>query len=358
MLSKEISDKILTIGCEYRRPKGGVAQVLYNYKHYVFPQFKCITNSGGKNKWYKLFKAVSSLLYTYFILIFDKNIQIVHIHTASYNSFKRSAWFVQTAKLFKKKVILHIHGGGFKEYYATNPKWITTILNKCDSIITLSESWKQFYHSITSCTHIYVVENIIAPPTQNKYIIQKDRKLHLLFLGQIVREKGIFDLLEVLHENIEIFRGEIVLHIAGNGQINKLNALIKEWRLEDIVKYEGFVSGTKKENLLYRADAFILPSYIEGLPVSILEAMSYGKPILATSVGGVPEIVKQDINGILFQPRDKKAILKAIIQIMSDEDKKKKMGEESLRLVIPYFPVNVESQLREVYNNVFLLTLR
>ena len=67
------------------------------------------------------------------------------------------------------------------------------------------------------------------------------------------------------------------------------------------------VSGHKKEMLLNLCDAYILPSYTEGLPVSILEAMSYGKPILATPVGGIPEVVID--NGILFQPGDLSAIL-------------------------------------------------
>ena len=80
----------------------------------------------------------------------DRKIKIVHIHTASYNSFKRSAWYVSLANFMRKKVLLHIHGGGFKEYYATNPQWISSVLNKCDGIITLSESWKEFFQGVTT----------------------------------------------------------------------------------------------------------------------------------------------------------------------------------------------------------------
>lgn len=347
MLSQEISDKILTIGCEYRHPKGGVAQVLYNYEHYVFPQFKCITNSGGKNKWYKLFKVVSSLLHTYFILIFDKNIQIVHIHTASYNSFKRSAWFVKTAKFFKKKVILHIHGGGFKEYYSTKSQWITSVLNKCDVVITLSESWKLFYHDITSCPHIYIVENIVEFPTLQQ--VAKDGKIHLLFLGLIAESKGIFDLLEAIVQYRDVLNNKVYLHIGGNGKIDVLKDFIKQYNIQNIVTYEGFVSGEKKIELFNQADVYILPSYAEGLPVSILEAMSYKLPILSTLVGGIPEIVQTNINGILFQPGDKIAMINAIMTLLKNKKLRIEMGKHSYQRIKPFFPNNVEFKLENIY---------
>ena len=350
MLDCNLASKILSIGCKYQHPRGGVAQVLYNYAHYIFHDFKCITNSGGTNKWYKLIKAICALLQMSYKLVFDKDIQIVHIHTASYNSFKRSSWFVHVAKFFQKKVILHIHGGGFKEYYSTNPKWITSILDKCDSIITLSESWKQFYHSITSCTHIYIVENIIAPPALQTVI--KDGKFHLLFLGLIIEQKGIFDLLEaiVLYKNV--FNDKIHLHIGGNGKVDMLMNFIKQHNIQEIVTYEGFVSGSKKSKLFNVADAYILPSYTEGLPVSILEAMSYNLPILSTPVGGIPEIVQTGINGILFQPGDKIAMVNAIMALSKNEKLRIEMGTHSYQHIEPFFAKNIEHKLKDIYTTL------
>lgn len=350
MISYNLSKHILTIGCDFLSPKGGVSQVLYNYKLYIFRNFKSITNSGGSNKCYKLLKFICAIILMFYQLLLDKDIKIVHIHTASYNSFKRSAIFAKLAKLFKKKVVLHIHGGGFKDYYATNPKWIASVLNQCDVIITLSNSWEQYFQSITNHPAIFIVENIVPFPvriTEEKN--WKDGKCHLLFLGLIAKEKGIFDLIEVLHEGAKIFNDKVVLHIGGNGQTDLLNKKVKEYGLEDYIRYEGFVTGYKKDRLLHDVDVFILPSYTEGLPVSILEAMSYGKPILTTPVGGIPEIVKQDINGFLFQPGDKKEMLKAIEQIMNSKEKKKCMGERSFQMVQPFLPNHVELQLKKVY---------
>ena len=356
MLQDILAKSVLSIGCEYKYPKGGVAQVIYNYENYIFPCFQCITNSGDCSKWRNIVKGVYALWQMYYKLLVDKDIKIVHIHTASYNSFKRSAWFVLLAKKFKKKIILHIHGGGFKEYYITKPQWISSVLNQCDAIITLSNSWKQYFESITNAPVIYIVENIVPfPNSQSEKKVRYDGKYHLLFLGTITREKGIFDLIDVLHENANLFADKLILHIGGNGKTEQLNKMIQEYRLENCVQYEGFVTLHKKESLLNELDAFILPSYVEGLPVSILEAMSYKMPILTTPVGGIPDVVKQNVNGILFQPGDKNGISKAIERVVNNHTENKLMGERSFQMVQPFFPTNVESRLKNIYKKLLSL---
>ncbi|WP_229510484.1 glycosyltransferase family 4 protein [Phocaeicola vulgatus] len=348
MLSKEISSRVLSIGCSYKHPKGGVAQVMKNYEDYIYPEFKCVVNSGGNNKIEKLLRAIGGWLEMLVKLLFDRQIKIVHIHTASYNSFKRSAIFLKLAKWFGKKTILHIHGGGFKEYYATNRQWIANTLNCCDAIITLSESWKSFYQSITSDPKIYVLENIIANPNITKF--EKSPKCKFLFLGKIDQLKGVYDLIEVLNQNKASLADKVEFHMGGGGEVDKLKDLISKYELESFVFYEGFVSGHKKEMLLNLCDAYILPSYTEGLPVSILEAMSYGKPILATPVGGIPEVVID--NGILFQPGDLSAIYKTVDLIANDASKRRQMGLKSKEMIEAYLPANVERKLQFVYSEL------
>lgn len=347
MLSETISNKVLSVGCQYRNPKGGVAQVMKNYSDFVFTEFKCIINSGGKSKSAKLFRAISGLISLSYKLLSDRQLRIVHIHTASYNSFRRSVWYLKLAKLFRKKVILHIHGGGFREFYDTNPEWISKMLNRSDAIIVLSESWKEYFQNITSGPEIFILENIVANPGDQKQ--QPSDRLELLFLGLIDKQKGIFDLLDAINEH-DNFSGKIRLHIGGNGKIEDLKQYIDLHNLSDIVKYEGFVSGKGKTNLLRDCDAYILPSYTEGLPVSILEAMSFKKPILSTPVGGIPEVVKDGVNGFLFSPGDKNAMASAIIKLLHDNNLTKQMGSESLNIIRSYFPDNVCNKLAAIYN--------
>ena len=130
----------------------------------------------------------------------------------------------------------------------------------------------------------------------------------LLFLGLLGKNKGIYDLLECIRDHKVEFQGKLKLYIGGNGEIEHVKQLIKEYGIADIVIFEGWVSGDKKIELLNKSDAYILPSYKEGLPISILEAMSYGMPIISTPVGGIPEIVSNGENGYLVEPGNKEDI--------------------------------------------------
>lgn len=351
MLSENISNQILTVGCEYCHPKGGIAQVIYNYEQYVFPKFKCIVNSGGTNKVKKWIKAISGWLEMGFQLLIDKRIKIVHIHTASYNSFKRSAWFVRVAKWMNKKVVIHIHGGGFKEYYAQNQNFVSSVLEKCDAIITLSTSWKEFFENIVGHKSVFIVPNIIEPPTLRT--VSKDGLFHLLYLGHISKAKGIFDLVEMIRLFQIEYRNRLVLDIGGGKfEVDKLVNIIRQNQLEDVIHFHGWVSGEKKYELLNLANAFILPSYTEGVPISILEAESYSLPVLSTMVGGIPEIVIDGKNGFLFEPGSKVKMKQAIDNLLNNVSQQKVLGAMSKQISMKYHPEEVAICLNKVYENI------
>ena len=101
MITKEIADSILTIGCEYRSPKGGIAQVIDSYSKYVFATFLFSANSAGKSKMCKFIKCISAFIEVFSRLIIQRRIKIVHIHTASRNSFRRSILFIRLAKMMR-----------------------------------------------------------------------------------------------------------------------------------------------------------------------------------------------------------------------------------------------------------------
>ena len=350
MLDNFVSRRVLTIGVSYKHPRGGVAMVMNVYSRCIYSRFRCIVNSGGKKPIYKLWKALYAYVSLFLILLFDRKTKIVHIHTASYNSFRRSAYFVKLAKFFSRQVVLHVHGGGFKEYYQSAPDRITTILDVCDVIVVLSESWRLFFQGITSSL-VRVVNNVVVKPIPS-IETHRTNKLNVLFLGLIAKEKGIFDLVQMIGKNVQIFRGKLVLHIGGNGNVKELERLILRYGIDDIVHYHGWVSGEAKDRLLSQSDVYVLPSYTEGLPMSILEAMAYRMPIVATPVGGIPEIVRNGENGYLVSPGDETALLGALRNLVMDKTQCIKMGDISYSIVEPYFPESVEKQLLDVYRNL------
>lgn len=114
-----------------------------------------------------------------------------------------------------------------------------------------------------------------------KWINSRTDASPLLFLGH---NKGIYDLIDVIALHKKEFHGRQKLRVGGNREVDKVNILIKEKKISDIVSYVGWVSGGRKVELLDVSDAYILPSYKEGLTISILEAMSYGLPMISTKV--------------------------------------------------------------------------
>ncbi len=280
------------------------------------------------------------------MLLSNSDIRIVHIHTASNNSFKRSSYFVNLAKRFGRRVVLHIHGGGFREYYNTHPSGILKSLKKADCVLALTDSWKEFFSDQLQLPNVVVVPNIVSNPQIKE--VEHDGRLHLLFLGAIIEQKGIFDLVEVIKEHKDEWDGNLMLHVGGSHEVEHLQRFINDNGLENLIQYEGWVSDDKKIVLLNLMDAYILPSYIEGLPISILEALSYGKPVITTPVGGIPEVINES-NGFLFEPGDREAMYKIINDIVSNPTCLKEKAVNAKKSVDNNFPDRIASVLESVY---------
>lgn len=335
MLSREISEAVLTIGNECRPPKGGMAQVVFTYGKTLFKPFHFISFYNGGSSINKIYCFLTALVKTICFLLFRRKIKIVHIHTGSATSFKRSSYFIKLSKWMHKKVVLHMHGGGFMEYYKGNSNYVDGIIKKVDVVVALTDRWKLFYEHI-GCKKVCTVPNIIEEP-QIALVPQKST-VHFLFLGLICDNKGIFDLLEVLAANKTTLKDKMILHIGGNGETSRLQTFIKEHELEELAVFEGWVSGDKKTALLNQCDCYILPSYIEGLPISILEALSFGKFVVSTKVGGIPEIVNDD-NGLLFDSGNKTELWDALKYTLDHI--------ETIRLSQPKIAATVEKHLPE-----------
>lgn len=347
-MDRKISEAVLTIGNQSENPDGGISYVLYCYRKYVFPKFNNIVNFRRGIFVYKLSIAVWAYIRELFTLLFNRKIKIVHIHTASGNGFKRNISFVRLAHFMRKKVVLHIHSGRFNEYYERNKEQVEKVFSKCSSVVALSNDIKAFYEQM-GCHNVTVINNIIEHPriVENRQI---SSILHYLFLGVITKTKGIYDLLEVIADHKDEFKGKMLLHVGGNKEVSTLKRIIKDNQLEDVVTFEGWVDGQKKIDLLNLCDVFVLPSYTEGVPISILEAQSYGLFTIATNVGGIPEMVN-DKNGRLFEPRDQKELFRILRECNNKNDFEGKRSDIR-NCVKNHYPEEVSLQLESLYKKM------
>lgn len=353
-----IANHILTIGPDYKNHRGGIGAILETYSSFFNP-FHFISsfqpfNSNNRKVFFFLKQIRIFIKY----LRRNKQIQIVHIHSSKNGSFYRKFIVFLIAKIkYKKKIIYHIHSGQFDLFYK-NSNWlirrlIKYIVQKSDVLICLSNYWKTFFKTNFHIKNIAIINNVVISPK----LIGKKNNLtntikNVLFLGRIGDNKGIFDVIQAIIKNKNIYNNKIKLHIGGDGDIKKLKKVIEENKLQNIVEYVGWVSDTEKDRLLLKSDIYILPSYAEGLPISILEAMNYGIPIISTNVGGIPEIVKHQYNGILFQPGDIDAIENALQFFINQPQKIEEYGRNSLELIQPYLPNTVIEQLVQCYQSI------
>ena len=362
LIDRSTSARVLMSGVYYQNNHpGGISAVVAYWSEYIddlqyYPTFK------EGMIFIKLWWFVTSYIRIFFRLLLDQKITIVHCHTAAGSDFKRQSMIVKLAKRNGKKVILHSHASQFKVFYSEasdkGKAAIVNTLRKADVLIVHSESWRDWFISLgVDAKKITILHNITAYPTilddsKNARMIDfSNRPVRFLFLGEIGQRKGVFDIIRALINHREEISGKIELRIGGNKMESELRKAIADGGISDFVKFEGWVSGDQKIELLNWADVYVLPSFNEGLPISILEAMSYKMPIISTPVGGIPEVVDES-NGIIVTPGKDEEIYSAIKHYVDKKSDITLHGEMSYRKAETYLPDYVISHLRTIYENL------
>jgi glycosyltransferase involved in cell wall biosynthesis len=345
---------VLYIGPDYRGHRGGMGAVLDTYSANIKP-FKFIpsySNTSAVKRQIVFIKAVFALSR---MLIRDRDIRIVHIHAAQKGSFMRKSVLLLISQLFGRKVVLHIHGSMFDLFYknaAILRPYIRFVFRRADAVVSLSDKWNEYFATNFKIKKLLILKNIIDRPIIKPAISSQDGPVKLLFLGLIGQRKGLFDLLKVLETNSNIFDDGLSLTIGGNGEVDRLKKTIENNHTSGNVQFAGWVTGELKKELLSNCDIYVLPSYNEGLPISILEAMAYGKAVISTTIGGIPEIVIPGKNGWLFDPGDLNALTTILKEVISNKKLLEQYGNYSYQLSESYTPQVVMGSLRELYDQM------
>lgn len=282
-----------------------------------------------------------------------KDIDLVHIHLAGNMSFYRKLVIFMLAKLLSAKLIVHLHGSVFKDFYnsggVVRKKLIRFMFSKADAMIVLSEGWKTFVSSISTNKSIYILYNGASTQKFHLSVKKDENEIKILFMGRLGDRKGVYDLLEAFSLLIEKVPCAILL-LGGDGEIDKVNKIISQMNLSERIKVLGWVAGNDKIKLYEKADIYTLPSYNEGLPVSILEAMASGLPVVSTPVGGISEAVIEGVNGYLVQPGDVESLYKRLMSLCQSAELRTSMGKESRELIEEKFDIQkLVSQLMDIY---------
>ncbi len=345
--------KLLMLG-PARSVKGGMTSVVDNYFDAGIEKKVDITyieTVNDKNAFSKILKMISGFLK--FITCINR-CDIVHIHMASRMSTFRKGIYVRIAKKKNKKVILHIHGAEYKIFYEKEctkkqQKYVINTLNLADKIIVLSEEWKEYFEKIIDKDKIIIIYNSILIPKDFKKDLDTQK---ILFLGRFGERKGIYDLLDVVEKLITDYP-KLKLYAGGDGEIEKVQKIVKEKDINDNFEYLGWVNGKEKEKYLKEVSFYVLPSYNEGMPMSLIEGMAYKNVSISTNVGGIPKVINNMNNGIIINPGDKDELYNNMKKLLDNDKLRKKLSNNARITVEEKFNINNNlDKLLNVYKSV------
>jgi glycosyltransferase involved in cell wall biosynthesis len=287
--------------------------------------------------------------------------QVVHVHTSRGMGWLKDTFYVVVARAWRCPVVLHMHGGDFGELYAKSSaigqRYTRAVCSLPDAIICVSAEQAKRLGPIAPAERISTLLNCIdvgaVPPP---YFSGRDGITRALFIGVVGPSKGTFDLLEAMAD-LKSRGHTLQLWIAGaeerQGDLTEARARLRELALTDRCELCGVVGGIAKDSLLREASFFVLPSYAEGLPMAIVEAMAAALPVVATPVGGVPEVVRDGYNGFLVPPGDVKALADSLATLDSDRDLRETMGRRSREIAERKLDVHpYVAQLISLYGSI------
>ena len=321
-------------------------------------------------------------------------------------SIVRDYFFMRAAYRRRKRMVIHVHGGLylFKEQ---KPWVIRHLLNEVFSwdcpFIVLSNREKEQIQRLYGTKNVTVLPNCVEGPedveaspdpipeqssptrslsegggmayetrgyenknenkNKNGRSARSDASLaknenesvngiDMLYLGRIEKNKGMDYLLEAMRE-LKTKGAQVTLHFAGieqgkNGYIGRFQEL-----LGDSFVYEGVVAGDQKAALFRRCQVFVLPSLYEGLPISLLETMSYGLVPVVTDVGSITEYVDDGVNGLLIKTRDSASIIAAVDRLLHDRATLQKMSAAARQTIVTRLqPTKYIEQLNRIYSSI------
>jgi len=347
--------RIVMVGTSFTT-RGGVASVINAYRYAgLFDRWDIrYLPSHIDGQWpVKLIVAIVSFI-KFLTMLLTGRVELLHVHSASDASFWRKTIFVVPTLLSRRPVLFHLHGGGFLVFYhrcnRLQQRAIRFILTHVDTVIVLSELWQKQLRQIAPIANFCNIPNPISLVCDAADIPQSKRSAPvILFMGRLEREKGIFDLIDAVTA-LRMRYPQLELQIAGDGDIGAVRRWAADRGVANAIHFLGWIAGVAKADALRKADALVLPSYVEGMPMSALEAMAAGTPVVATCVGALPEIIADGVTGFLVKPGDVPGLTCVIDRLLSSATLRRRLSKNARDRVAQYYSLErVIPQIEALY---------
>jgi glycosyltransferase involved in cell wall biosynthesis len=254
-----------------------------------------------------------------------------------------------------RPLVLHAHGGYFDQFHRRLPAvlrhTVDGILQRADVLITLSSRWRDFY--VNECevspSHVTVLPNPVhwtpdVPNRSGRSVVQ------FLFLGRMCQKKGTYDLVNAFAALPDAVRARARLTLAGDGDVEAIRKLAEPFGEQ--MRVLPWIDSSERERLLAQSDVFVLPSYHEGVPMALLEAMAAGLPAIVTPVGGIPDVLRTGVEGLMVEPARVTELSAAMARLVNQEGERIAYGRRAHERARSYDVHGYARSLAEIYQRI------
>jgi glycosyltransferase involved in cell wall biosynthesis len=355
-------------------PFGGIASVMqtivnsplakdYQFEvfdrgHEIPPEYSGLF---AKN-WFRINRLIK-----FFFKLRRQRFDFVHMHVPFGDSFPGTTVFMFLSKLAGVKILLHIHGTDWDTFYTQESRKMKVIykigLRMPEQIIVLYDVWRTNIKKLVPAANISALPNCLEDEeSPDPMLVEKIRSemafgpenIIVLTVGFVGWRKGHLDILDAVPRVVNKNDNVRFVMVGGEeypGESYLVKSRIDSENLGKWVLMTHEIERTEIPAYLACSDVFLLPSNREGMPISILEAMRAGLPVIVTKVGAIPEMVENDESGILIGPGDSDAIARAVIRLSQDSELRIRLARRARKEFESRFEVNAcIEKLASIYN--------
>jgi glycosyltransferase involved in cell wall biosynthesis len=280
---------------------------------------------------------------------------IVHLHASWHASFWRKMAYAWISWGKGARVLLHIHPTYFMDFYdgagPRRQRAIRDTLRRCEALMVLTEEMAANLRTIAPESTPYVMPNPVALEECVAEPVPARAAETVVFLGWFVPGKGAYDLLEAL-ARLRKHRPGLRAVFGGYKMEEQLHERVRALGLGDIVEVAGWCGRADVVRLLRTCTLFALPTYSEGIPMVLLEAMACGAPVVICPVGGIPAVARDGRNALFVQPGDIDGLAAALERLLGDPELREAMSQANREDARRYDVRHIEASLLEVYAEI------
>ncbi len=340
--------KVLIISPGGLENQGGIGRMIGNFTRVWdcqpdAPNFQIVDTRGVQSLLSAQLVFIQSLV-TIERELFSGRTALLHIHLSSYGSTLRKFIIIVLSRWSKVPYIIHLHGSEYKKFFwdLSSPlkHLVRYMFVKAERVIVLGKAWQEFVHNEiqVDVKKIVVLPNAVQEPTPIE-TRRSENICQILFLGRLGRRKGVPELLQALATGpIRSLNWKAVL--AGDGDVEEYRAMAESLSIGERVLFPGWVGSETVTKLLGTSDILVLPSFNEGLPMSIIEGMAHGLTIIATPVGSVAEIIETGISGVLVPPGNSELLANSLEQVLTDSNYREKLSSGAKKFFRSHLEIN------------------